>query len=101
MNTSRISTTAGGAMIVVVFLIDGSQFFLTLIPLVGWIIAPVLGFVAAMIFGIWCSHLGVSLMSPKRVFGFLGTAGVEFVPFVDSMWWWTIFIAYTVITEWR
>jgi hypothetical protein len=101
MEAPKISRGMGKAMILFAFVIDAIQFALTLIPFVGWVFALIVGFLAAMIFGIWCSHLGISLMDSKRSFGFLGTILGELVPFINGMWWWTVFISYTVITERR
>lgn len=108
MNPSRISREVGIMMIVVAFVIDCIQALVTLlaaVPFIGFaIVAAVnflISFVTAMLFGIWCSHMGVSLLSAKRSLGFLSTIVGESIPFVDGMFWWTIFISYTVITEWR
>lgn len=108
MDGPRISKSTGGIMIACAVFVDLAQFLITLlaaIPLVGIIIVavinPIISFAASMIFGIWCSHLGMSLMNGKRVLGFLGTLGAEVIPFIDSFPWWTCLIAYTVITEWR
>lgn len=88
-------------MITVAVIIDVTQFFLTLIPFLGWFLEFCLGIFAWVLFSIWCSHYGVSLYSSKRALGTIGTIVAEVVPFIDAAPWWTINIAYTVTSEWR
>ena len=100
MNTSRISLATGALMIALAVLIDFAQFVLD-IAIVGFILDSFITVIAAFIFGIWFSHVGVSLMHPKRVLGFLGTILGELIPGIDAIPFWTFNIATTVIREWR
>src|SRR4051812_2786605 len=101
MNTPRISKSTGAIMIAFAALFDLIQFFvnfLAIIPVIGIVLVAILGpfisFIASISFGIWCSHLGVSLLDSKRSLGFLGTIVGEFVPVIDSAPFWTCLIAY-------
>ena len=95
-------------MIVCAALVDILQILvstLVTIPLIGFAIVftinPLITFVASMVFGIWGSHLGMSLLSPKRALGFSGTILLELIPIFDDLPGWTVYIAYTVFREWR
>lgn len=88
-------------MIALAVVIDTVQFFLVLIPFVGWLLNMIIGFVANVIFAMWFSHVGVSLWNPKRVLAFLGESVAEFLPIIDGFCWLTVLVAYTVISEWR
>ena len=88
-------------MILTAFLADSAQVALIIIPVVGWILAWTLSTVAPMVFGVWFSHDDVSLMHPDRVLGFLGTIAGEQIPVFDGIPFFTSFVAYTVIKEWR
>lgn len=101
MSTERIGSLTGKLMITVAALIDITQFLLVLIPFVGWLLGMVLSILTSFLFGIWFSHHGVSLMSSKRVLGFLGTMLGEWIPFIDAAPFWTCLVAFTVIQEWR
>jgi len=101
MNTERVGSVTGKFMIAIAVLVDITQFLLVLIPFVGWLLGMVLSIVASFLFGIWFSHHGVSLMSSKRVLGFLGTMVGEWIPFISAAPFWTCLVAFTVIQEWR
>ncbi|PIR84180.1 hypothetical protein COU18_00285 [Candidatus Kaiserbacteria bacterium CG10_big_fil_rev_8_21_14_0_10_51_14] len=101
MNTSKISGGTGGVMICFAMVVDGMQGLITLIPFIGFLIAPVMSIFAALLFGIWFSHNDVSMMDPKRVLGFGGTILGEVMPIVNVIPFWTGNITYTVIQEWR
>lgn len=81
-------------MIAIALLIDGIQFLLTLI-FIGFLVNPFISICATMLFGIWLSHLGVSMMAPKRVGRFLGTIVGETV--FGTLPIWTFSIVFTVI----
>lgn len=101
MNTGRISSATGWFMIACAALVDGIQFLLVLIPFIGWVLGWFLTIIAAFLFGIWFSHHGVSMMSPKRILGFGGTLLGEILPFINGAPFWTSLVVYTVINEWR
>jgi hypothetical protein len=100
MDAPRIDRATGITMIVVAVVFDTAQFFMTFIPFIGWILSSFISIFATFTFGIWCSHLKMSLLDSKRALGFLGTLVGETVPFINGMWWWTILITYTVLSEW-
>ena len=88
-------------MITCAALIDFLQFLFALIPFVGGIFGMFLSVIASFLFGIWFSHEDVSLMSSKRIMGFLSTILGEAIPYVDAIPFWTGLVAFTVINEWR
>ena len=95
-------------MILVAICIDGVQsltYMLLFIPIVGLVLAPVLGFIISMVanvfFGLCFSHLGMSLYSSTRSGKTLLVMVLEYTPGFNAIWWWTILISYTVFTEWR
>ena len=101
MSTERISTSTGGWMITCAALIDSIQFLLVLIPFIGWALGWLMSVTASFMFGMWFSHHGLSLMSSKRVFGFLGTILGEWIPFINAAPLWTALVTFTVVSEWR
>lgn len=101
MSTERISTSTGGWMIISAALIDFIQFLLVLIPFIGWALGWLASVIASFMFGMWFSHHDVSLMSSKRILGFLGTLLGEWVPFINAAPLWTCLVAFTVVSEWR
>ena len=101
MSTQRIGPTTGKLMIAVAVAVDLVQFLLVLIPFIGWLFGMMISVIASFLFGIWFSHHGVSLMSSKRVLGFLGTMLGEWIPFIGGVPLWSCLVAFTVIQEWR
>lgn len=101
----RISTVTGFILIVVAMFIDGLQALIALlvfIPLVGPVLAFLLGFVvsilAIFLFAIWFSHIKVSLMT-RYPLGFLGTIVLEQIPVVNTAPGWTWFVVTTIARE--
>lgn len=88
-------------MIACAALIDFMQFLLALIPFIGGFLGMFLSVISMFLFGIWFSHEDVSLMSSKRVMGFLSTIVGEAIPYVDAIPFWTGLVSFTVINEWR
>lgn len=78
-----------------------TEFFMKLAAITLDIISfvPILGsvtdFVAATLFGIWFAHHGVSVMR-KRPLGFIMTFVAEFIPFVEMLPFWSIFVWSTI-----
>ena len=89
----HIGTASGVLMIAVAAVIDGIQFLLTLI-LIGFLVNPIISLVATMLFGIWLSHNGVSMMAPKYAARFLLTILGETV--FGTLPIWTFSIAFIV-----
>src|SRR3990167_1202232 len=90
---SRIERTTAFFMIAVALLIDGLQFLLTII-IIGFLINPIISIMATMLFGIWMSHHGVSMMSSKYALRFLGTIVGETI--LGTLPIWTVTVAVTV-----
>lgn len=86
-------------MMVVAGTIDFFQFLLTFVPFVGWLVTPIVSICAALLFGIWFSHLGISMLDPKRMLGTFGTMLGEMTPIINASPMWTARVAYTIITE--
>lgn len=97
MNTSKIGIVNGVIMIVVAALVDLTQVFLLGAGALG-IIADI---PAAILFAIWLNHCRVSLARKQRILKYLGTIGLEAVPLINDVPWWTITIASTVWQEWH
>jgi len=97
MIESRISKSAAIMLISTAVFIDILEFVLD-IMLVGFAVDSVIDVFATFLFGIWFSHYGVSLMK-KNPLGYLGTAIAEFIPFINSAPWWTIYVWYTIKKE--
>lgn len=105
MSTRRVSTIAATALIAVAILVDGLQFLITLfalLPIVGPVLSFALGLVvsilAMFLFGIWFSHLNVSLTS-RYPLGFIVTIVLELVPVVSTSPAWTWFVVKTIVQE--
>lgn len=64
---------------------------LSAIPIVGSIV----DFIAAITFGMWFAHHGVYVMK-KRPLGFLGTIVAEFIPFIEVLPFWSVFVWTTI-----
>ena len=88
-------------MIVIAALIDGAQFILTLVPLVGWIASWILSICAWFLFGIWFYHKGVNLFAASRALGTFGAMLGEATPFINAFPWWTARVFVAVRYEWR
>ncbi|MDO8576443.1 MAG: hypothetical protein Q7R90_03950 [bacterium] len=100
MNTEKISLAAGGTLIASAVVFDIIQFLLVL-PWIGLLVNSIISIFAAMFFGMSFSHYDMSIMSPERFLGFGGTMVGEVIPGVDIIPFWTVFVARTVIHEWR
>lgn len=105
MSARRVSTVAATILIIVAVLIDGLQFLITLfalLPVVGPVLSFTLGFVVSVLsiflFGIWFSHLNVSLTT-RYPLGFLATIVLEFIPVVSTSPGWTWFVVKTIAQE--
>jgi len=90
---AHIGAMSGWAMIATAVLIDSVQFFLSII-IIGLVINPVISFVAMLLFGLWLSHNGLSVLSPKYaarfLFTFIGEVALGFLPI------WTVTIVFIV-----
>jgi len=75
---------------------------LVFIPAVGIILSFVLGVIidisAMIIFGMWFSILGVSLVG-RYPLGFLGTSILEIIPLLNILPGWTMFVTLIIIEE--
>lgn len=80
--------------------IDFVQFLLD-IAFIGFILDSVISVIAGIMFGIWFSSVGMSMMNPDRALGFIGTFLIELIPGFDALPVWTLKIGQTVISEWR
>lgn len=77
--------------------IDFSQFILGLM-FVGLAIDSIIDIFATLLFSIWFSHHGTSLIK-KSPLGFFGTIIGEFIPFVDMAPLWSFYVWRTIRTE--
>ena len=68
--------------------------------LAGGLLGFIIDIPAGIIFVMWFSHYGVSVMHPSRVGWFLGTAGIELTP-LSALPVWTFTITKLVLREWR
>ncbi|MBX4210600.1 hypothetical protein KW783_01360 [Candidatus Parcubacteria bacterium] len=84
-----IPKTTGYFMIAVALSIDGVQFLLTFIPIVGWIINMILSGMAWLIFYMWFKSRGISFGSPKRALSLNGGFLLELIPIFDALPGWT------------
>ncbi len=82
-----IDTGAAYFMITIAVIID----LVGLIPFVG----TILDIFASMLFGIWFSHYGMSVMT-RRTFSFLMTTLAEFIPGIGMVPFWKIFVVTTI-----
>jgi len=99
MNGPRISRPVGILMITVAAVIDAAQFFLTLIPFIGWFVSMILGVCALMLFFIWFHHYKVNLFTEGRSLGTAATTVADIVPFINGFPWWTFRIVVAVKYE--
>jgi hypothetical protein len=83
-------------MVLTAILIDLVQVFLGFI-IIGEILDPLIDVVAMFLFGIWFSHHGIKVTGSKNIGAFLITGIIGFVPIVDMLPEWTIFVVRTVI----
>ena len=90
----------GVLMITVAAIFDFTQFVLTLIPFIGWILSPIVSICAWLLFGIWFHHVGVSLFATSRILGTVGAMIGEAVPFINGFPWWTAREVVAVKYEW-
>ena len=97
---SKISRATGVLMIAIAAVIDFVQFLLTFVPIVGWVASSLLSICTWLLFGIWFSHLHVSLFNPERILGTGGAMLGEALPFFNGFPWWTFRIAVAVKYEW-
>lgn len=82
-------------MIFFAIFVDALQAFLTLI-IVGLFLNPIIDIMVAMLFSMWFSHHGVSMMSLKNIGPFLGTVVAEFIPVISALPIWTGGIMLTI-----
>lgn len=78
----KIGLGTAALLLTIAFVFDVAQWLVTLIPLVGLLLSPVITAVAWLWFGIWFGLLGasVSRYSPGTYFGMLV---FEFVPIIN------------------
>ena len=91
---------------VLAFLVDATQWlvgWLIFIPVAGFvlvvIINTVVGMMAAGMFLIIFTHLGVSMGGAKRVLGLISTIGGETLPLMNILPLWMVYIGVTIWLE--
>ena len=97
---SKISRATGVLMISIAAVIDFVQFLLTFVPIVGWVASSLLSICTWLLFGMWFSHLNVSLFDSQRILGTGGAMLGEALPFFNGFPWWTFRIVVAVKYEW-
>tara|TARA_B100000745_G_scaffold241106_1_gene163551 strand:- start:394 stop:819 length:426 start_codon:yes stop_codon:yes gene_type:complete len=87
----RINTFHTWALISVAFTIDGVQFFISLIPFVGVLIASGIAFFVRIVFWVWFKVLGVGFAdTSSRYFVNFTLTFMEIIPFVNMLPAWGI-----------
>ncbi len=98
----RIGGMQGLFMIGVALTIDGVQFLINLIPIVGWMIVSILSVGVSLMFWTWFKLNGVSFIKGKtallRVAALSVGTFVEIFPIFNSIPAWTAVVGITVIT---
>ena len=98
----RIGAMQGTVMIFVALAIDGVQFLINLIPLVGWLFVSILSVGVALMFWTWFKLNGVSFIKGKtallRVTALSVGTFLEVFPLFNSVPAWTFAVGITVIT---
>jgi hypothetical protein len=95
----ELTNVMAGAMIMFALFIDAIQALLTLLPIIGWILAPVAGVAGLIIFYFWLKNYGIKFSSPRQakrlVVGFI----VEMIPLLNALPTWTLAITLIVMKE--
>lgn len=78
----KIGTGTAAILIVIAIAFDVLQWFVTIIPFIGFLISPLITVMAWLWFGIWFGLLRASVVrySPGTYFGMLA---IEFVPLIN------------------
>jgi hypothetical protein len=92
----HISKSAGFMMILCALCVDGAQAILTFL-LIGFFLNPIIDIFVAILFAMWFSHHGVSMMSTKNIGPFLATVVAEFIPGISALPVWTGGVALTIM----
>lgn len=91
----RISNTQGMLMIIVAAIIDGIQFLLNFIPLVGWIMTALVSIFAWLTFFTWFKFNGVSFLDGKtavlKFSSIFGVSILEIFPILNDLPAWVVF----------
>jgi hypothetical protein len=78
-----------GAMIFMAVILDIIQFFISFIPFIGFIIAPCIGIIAAVFFGLWFAAMGVNYFGGKKahlkIIAIMGASVSEIIPLFDML----------------
>ncbi|MBX4210776.1 hypothetical protein KW783_02265 [Candidatus Parcubacteria bacterium] len=85
--SGHVTTAAGWTMLAVALAIDGLQFLLSFIPVVGWIIDIVVYFFAWILFYVWFKMYGVNFSSTRRILSLNGGFILDLIPFLDLFAW--------------
>lgn len=87
--TSRVSILVASSMVFIAVILDIIQFFISLIPLIGFIVAPCIGLIALVFFGIWFGLLGVNYFGGRKahlkIIAALGASASELIPLFDML----------------
>ena len=97
-SASRISRGTGIAMIAAAVAIDALQIGAD-VAIIGFFVDTVLDGMAAIFFGIWFSHNGVSFAG-KYPLGFWGALAVEAIPGINALPVWSFAVIRAVQQEW-
>lgn len=81
-------------MIVAALCIDIMQALLSL-TLFGMFVTPIITGIAVIMFGIWFSHHGMSMLEPRRILAYGATTLVELSPF-GFLPVWTLSVSLTL-----
>lgn len=94
----RISNIKWILMVAVAVVIDGLQFLLNFIPILGWFFVSLISVFAWLTFFVWFKFNGISFLEGKRAIlkfaSLFGVSIIEIFPLLNDLPAWT---AYTVL----
>ena len=91
----ELSSATTYLMVSVALIIDGLQFLINLIPLVGQVISFFITIFAYMLFWLWFRINGINLFETKRAMKSIVTFLAEMIPFIDMLPAWTYLVVTT------
>ena len=94
----QISSIWAFIMVGVALCFDAIVFFINLIPILGQIISPIIGFIAYMTFFLWFKLKGVDMMKFKRI-ATMGTGFlISIIPILNMLPEITISVVITIMS---
>ncbi len=95
---NKISDSEAFLMIGVALFFDALQALFGWVPIIGNVLAALVGIFAFLTFFLWFYTNGIKMLTPKRLTSMIGGGIIEMVPYLNILPAWTMVVVYLIGT---